>query len=78
MSACLRLAHDVASSCIVIDLLSVTGLWGVTFHSIIQDKNQIEFLTENKRKLQKELEEECEQLRKDKIKLTGEADVISY
>jgi len=36
-----------------------------------QDKSQIEFLTENKRKLQQQLEEECDQLRKDKIRLTG-------
>ena len=42
------------------------------FHSIFQDKSQIEFLTENKRKLQHQLEEECDYLRKDKIKLTGE------
>jgi len=39
--------------------------------SIHQDKSQIEFLTENKRKLQQQLEEECDQLRKDKIRLTG-------
>ena len=44
----------------------------VIFHSILQDKSQIEFLTENKRKLQQQLEEECDHLRKDKIKLTGE------
>ena len=42
------------------------------FHRILQDKSQIEFLTENKRKLQQQLEEECDRLRKDKIKLTGE------
>lgn len=41
------------------------------YHRILQDKSQIEFLTENKRKLQQQLEEECDQLRKDKIKLTG-------
>ncbi|XP_065884311.1 sodium channel and clathrin linker 1-like [Dysidea avara] len=43
---------------------------------IHQDKSQIEFLTENKRKLQQQLEEECDQLRKDKIRLTGEIDTF--
>ena len=45
--------------------------------SILQDKNQIEFLTENKRKLQQQFEEECDQLRKDKIKLTGRPYVLT-
>ena len=46
------------------------------FDSLLQDKSQIEFLTENKRKLQHQLEEECDHLRKDKIRLTGELCVI--
>jgi len=49
-------------------LLSIV-LW--FYHRILQDKSQIEFLTEKKRKLQQQFEEECDQLRKDKIKLTG-------
>ena len=48
----------------------------VAYYSILQDKSQIEFLNETKSKLRQQLEEECDQLRKDKIKLTGKTYAI--